>query len=137
MPAPKNLKVLKLQQPNELLPVMMAYRNALGAQNCDYCHIRGDFASDENPKKEIARKMIGMVQEINEKLESLGIQHTAAAPAAAAPAPAGPGGGPGGAPVVTANIGARAADFVTCYTCHRGQAQPQTVGPPPAPPAGR
>ncbi|MGD0365264.1 MAG: c-type cytochrome, partial [Bryobacteraceae bacterium] len=39
---------------------------ALGVR-CDFCHVQGDFASDEKPHKEIARKMIVMAREINAK----------------------------------------------------------------------
>jgi hypothetical protein len=61
--APKNLKVLT---PEELRSgVMPQYAAALG-QNCNYCHV-ADRSSDENPKKDIARKMITMVKEINAK----------------------------------------------------------------------
>ena len=60
-PAPKNLKIL---QPENLMPTMQAFRAALGVQ-CTFCHVQGNFASDENPKKEIARKMILMTKEIN------------------------------------------------------------------------
>src|SRR5436309_14871635 len=64
-PEPKNLKVLKI--PNtELIPTMRAFAGALGVQ-CQNCHVQGDFASDENPKKEIARHMISMAMEINSK----------------------------------------------------------------------
>lgn len=75
---PKNLKVLKVQQ-SELIPLMQSYRVALGNVRCDYCHVAAqppDFASDENPKKEIARHMIVMVQEINAKFPD-GKEHVA------------------------------------------------------------
>ena len=58
---PKNLKVLK---PEDERPVMGAMRGALG-QQCNFCHVRGDNASDEIPKKLVARKMMEMVNEIN------------------------------------------------------------------------
>lgn len=61
-PPPKNLKVLK---PEDVRPVMFAMRGALG-QQCNFCHVQGDFASDENPKKVIARHMMEMVNHINE-----------------------------------------------------------------------
>ena len=32
-----------------------------------FCHVQGDFASDDNPKKETARMMLGMAREINAK----------------------------------------------------------------------
>jgi len=60
---PKNLKVLK---PEDVRAVMGAMRGALG-QMCNYCHIQGDNASDENPKKLIARHMMEMVNHINEQ----------------------------------------------------------------------
>jgi hypothetical protein len=62
-PAPKNLKLL---QPSDIRPMMGAFRTALGVQ-CVFCHVPGDFASDENPHKDIARKMIVMEREINAK----------------------------------------------------------------------
>jgi hypothetical protein len=61
--SPKNLKVLPAQG---LQPTMAAFRVGLGVM-CTYCHMLPDFASDENPKKEIARGMIKMVIEINAK----------------------------------------------------------------------
>lgn len=66
-PEPKNLKVLKVPA-SEILPLMRAYSTALGVR-CNHCHIQGDFASDENHHKEIARMMISMTQEINAKFE--------------------------------------------------------------------
>jgi hypothetical protein len=63
MPPPKNLKLLK---PDEVMSAMHSFRTALGVK-CDFCHVRGDFASDENPHKEIARHMITLVTEVNAK----------------------------------------------------------------------
>jgi hypothetical protein len=62
-PPPKNLKLLP---PEHLMETMQAFRAALGVR-CDFCHVQGDFASDEKPHKEIARMMIGMSREINAK----------------------------------------------------------------------
>src|ERR1039458_3442846 len=61
MPEPKNLKLLK---PEPLMETMQSFRVALGVR-CDFCHVQNDFASDEKPHKEIARKMIVMSREIN------------------------------------------------------------------------
>src|SRR5579872_4273532 len=61
---PKNLKILK---PEEVRPAMAAFRAALGVQ-CAYCHMPPDMASDENPKKDVARMMLTMVHDINAKL---------------------------------------------------------------------
>ena len=62
---PKNLKVLKVP-PTDLMATMQSFRLGLGVQ-CDFCHVKGDFASDENPKKDIARKMIVLAQDVNGK----------------------------------------------------------------------
>ncbi len=62
-PEPKNLKLLK---PADIRSAMGAFRTALGVQ-CSFCHVQGNFASDENPKKEVARNMIVMMREINGK----------------------------------------------------------------------
>lgn len=61
--APKNLKVLK---PEDIRPVMGAMKANLGVA-CNYCHIQGDNASDDNPKKLIARMMMTMTHDINAK----------------------------------------------------------------------
>ena len=63
MPEPKNLKVLKVPT-SELIPIMRSFSAGLGVE-CDFCHVKGDFASDDNPHKEMARKMIVMAQHIN------------------------------------------------------------------------
>ncbi len=68
---PKNLKVLK--DPQQLMPIMRSYTVALGVK-CDYCHVKGDFASDDNPKKLTARMMIAMNQDVNAKFPD-GKQH--------------------------------------------------------------
>ena len=64
-PPPKNLKVL---QPEEVRNTMFGMRASLGVM-CNHCHIQGDNASDENPKKLIARSMMTMVKEINAKFQ--------------------------------------------------------------------
>lgn len=63
MPAPKNLKVL---EPANVMPSMQAFRTALGVR-CSHCHVEGNFASDDNMKKEVARNMILMTRDINAK----------------------------------------------------------------------
>jgi photosynthetic reaction center cytochrome c subunit len=60
-PTPKNLKILK---PEEIRPTMAAFRTALGVQ-CNFCHIQGDFASDDNPNKLTARRMMTMTHDLN------------------------------------------------------------------------
>ncbi len=87
---PKNLKILKVQG-QELIGIMRGYTVALGVR-CDFCHIKGDFASDENPKKDVARKMISMAEHVNSLLGDSKVK-------------------------------------VTCYTCHRGAAEPLSAPP--------
>jgi hypothetical protein len=91
-PAPTNLKVLKVKTGQEVGQVMRTFTAGLGVQ-CVYCHVQGNFANDENPKKETARHMIRMTQEINAKFPD-GKMH------------------------------------VSCYTCHRGEAEPKTAPEP-------
>jgi photosynthetic reaction center cytochrome c subunit len=64
MPDPTNLKVLKVATGSEVVPIMRTFAGGLGVE-CSYCHVEGNFASDENPKKETARQMIRLVQKIN------------------------------------------------------------------------
>jgi hypothetical protein len=64
-PAPKNLKVLKVP-PADIRATMQSFTLGLGVK-CEFCHAKGDFASDENPKKNVARMMIVMAQDVNAK----------------------------------------------------------------------
>lgn len=66
---PKNLKLLT---PENFREAMTGFTMALGVM-CDHCHVQ-DRSSDENPKKDIARMMIGMTREINGKFPD-GKQH--------------------------------------------------------------
>src|SRR5260370_4994579 len=65
-PEPKNLKLLKAETREQVIATMRSFRTALGVE-CVHCHVQGDFASDDNPKKEIARNMLVMAREINAK----------------------------------------------------------------------
>lgn len=97
--APHNLQVLpKDWTQQQVVTLMRTFTAGLG-QQCTYCHV-ADRASDEIPKKAIARKMIAMEMAINDQfLKDVG-----------EPAPAG--------------------QFkVTCYTCHRGAEKPLTAPP--------
>ena len=91
---PTNLKVLKVTTGAEVGQIMRTFTAGLGVQ-CVYCHVQGNFASDDNPKKEVARHMITMTQQVN-------------------------GNFPGG------------KMLVTCFTCHRGEAEPKTAPEPKA-----
>ena len=59
---PKNLRILPPD--TNIQQTMGAFRTALGVQ-CTFCHVAGDFASDENPKKNMARNMLRMANDIN------------------------------------------------------------------------
>ncbi|HEY3739233.1 MAG TPA: c-type cytochrome [Bryobacteraceae bacterium] len=99
-PPPKNLKVLKATTTgDEVSQIMRTFTIGLGVQ-CNFCHIQGNFASDENPKKAIARRMITMTHDLNVMFPET--------PAA------------DGKP-------AERKMRVSCYTCHRGEAEPKTA----------
>jgi len=98
---PQNLQVLpKDLAPRSLNRLMKRYEQELGV-SCSYCHVENrdtgklDYVSDENPKKHIARIMIAMLDDINDRhLAQLGAD-------------------------------TRYAAGVTCGSCHRGRANPQ------------
>jgi Photosynthetic reaction centre cytochrome C subunit len=63
----KNLQVLpKTISKDDLKAYMKAQAKALGVE-CDYCHDVPDMASDKNDKKLIARKMIQMTNDVNDR----------------------------------------------------------------------
>src|SRR5262245_33482118 len=63
----KNLQVLpKTLTKDDIKPIMRAQSKALGVE-CDYCHDVPDMASDKLETKKIARQMIKMTMEINDK----------------------------------------------------------------------
>jgi len=68
-PPPRNLKVLTVEEER---PMMGQMRASLGVM-CTHCHVQ-DRASDENPKKLVARQMMTMVKEINARFPD-GKQH--------------------------------------------------------------
>ena len=59
---PKNLRILPADV--NIQQMMGAFRTALGVQ-CVYCHVQGDFSSDDNPRKNIARNMLRISDDIN------------------------------------------------------------------------
>ncbi len=77
-PRPKNLKVLPKDITGaDLRRIMHEYADDLGVK-CEFCHTapdpvthRSDRASDENPKKDIARLMMQMTANINDKVETI------------------------------------------------------------------
>jgi tetratricopeptide (TPR) repeat protein len=76
---PENLKVLpKDWTGKQLRPVMRGFTRALGVR-CSHCHVGEegkplstyDFASDDNPKKDVARTMLKMLGTINDHLDDI------------------------------------------------------------------
>ena len=77
----KNLKVLASDTPKEKLrAVMTGFTRALGVR-CVHCHVGKegeplstfDFASDENPKKAVARDMYRMLGDVNDDLKKMSL----------------------------------------------------------------
>lgn len=110
---PKNLKVLKVEKGEDLRPIMRNFNQSLGVE-CGFCHDTQDFSKDVRPHKEMARKMIQMVDKLNKEIlvwegaprATCFMCHNGSPyphfnpPQAAGPAPAAPpaGGAPGGQP---------------------------------------
>ncbi|HEX4850033.1 MAG TPA: c-type cytochrome [Puia sp.] len=98
----KNLKVLPKNISSKQLEGIMIdeFEDGLGVQ-CGFCHSEKkgshslDYASDEKPEKEIARKMMKLTMGLNKKYFQLKNPH----------------------------IGDSIL-IVTCATCHRGQPHP-------------
>ena len=66
-PALKNLQVLpKTTTKDDIKAIMRAQSKALGVE-CDFCHDVPDMASDKLETKKIARQMMKMTMEINDK----------------------------------------------------------------------
>jgi hypothetical protein len=112
----KNIKVLTKVPADQLRTQMEFFTASLGVQ-CNFCHVQGQFDSDENPRKDRARKMMAMVDRFNdnpsnditvtcatchhgrvppERTPTLASVMTQAEADAAAAARAARGGGPGG-----------------------------------------
>ena len=102
---PTNLQALSRDTPATTLGrLMKRYERDLGV-SCSYCHVENrdtgklDYVSDENPRKQTARVMLGMLQEINDRyLGQLGGD-------------------------------SRYAAQVTCGSCHQGRSSPPPFEP--------
>jgi photosynthetic reaction center cytochrome c subunit len=79
---------------------MQIITQALGV-SCEYCHVRGNFASETNPRKAAARRMVEMTQVINRQFF------------------------PDYRPV----DGESRLGRVTCFTCHQGLERPKSTTP--------
>ena len=103
--APTNLQVLPASTSRGgVRSLMKQYERELGV-SCSYCHVEDrdsgfiDYASDDNPRKHIARLMIAMLKDINDKhLIQLGGDR-------------------------------RYSQAVTCGSCHQGRTSPRVFEP--------
>lgn len=102
----RNLRVLTPDV--DIQRVMARFNTALGVE-CTYCHTANDFASDANPKKEIARRMLRMQRLVAERFPDSGNDFRNSR---YLPFPEG-------------------KQYVTCFTCHQGAALPVSAAPDP------
>ena len=93
-----NVKVLTGLYAQQFQDEMNFIVQGLGV-NCNTCHVRGNFASEEKPLKQTARKMIEMVKAINSA----------------------------NFPDYKPKEGESLLGRVTCYTCHQGETKPKTA----------
>ena len=96
-----SVKVLKGLTAPEFEAEMQQMNVALGV-GCGFCHARGNFASETNPRKATARRMIELVKTINGQFF--------------------PDYKPSGTVGDESRLGK-----VTCFTCHQGQERPKTT----------
>ena len=80
---------------------MRHFVQALGV-NCGGCHVRGNFASEDNPRKAKARQMIEMTKSLNQRFFK----------------------------GYTPAEGESTLGRVTCYTCHQGDPTPKSAAVP-------
>lgn len=76
---------------------MQLMNQALGV-SCGFCHARGNFAAETNPRKATARRMIEMVRAIDQQYF----------------------------PDYRPADGESRLGKVTCFTCHQGSERPKT-----------
>jgi len=91
-----SVKILKGLTAPEFEAEMQHMNVALGVA-CGFCHVRGNFASDDNPHKATARRMLEMTQTINRQFF----------------------------PDYSAGKEESRLGRVTCYTCHQGEQKPK------------
>ena len=104
-PAPQamdspTIKVLKGLTVPEFDAEMKGFVAALGV-NCGYCHVRGNYASDANEHKLVARRMIEMTKLIDQQFF----------------------------PDYKPGYDESRLGQVTCFTCHQGELRPKTTTP--------
>ena len=90
------VKVLRGYTVPEFEAEMQLMNQALGVA-CGHCHVRNNFASEENPRKAVARKMIEMTLGLNKQFF----------------------------PEYRAQAEESKLGKVTCFTCHQGLERPK------------
>jgi hypothetical protein len=90
------VKVLRGLNVREFENEMQLMNQALGVA-CGHCHVPRNFASEDNPRKASARKMLEMVRGINQQFF----------------------------PDFKPPEGASRLGKVTCFTCHQGSEKPK------------
>ena len=129
----KNLQILPKDISDDGLDSVMHHFTASLGVKCSYCHVRNnetnkmEFAKDDKPEKQIARKMMLMAidinknhfQQIEDEMDNGKNRNT---------------------PTDTSAV-SYMLKYVTCYTCHRGDPHPVNTPPkknmdnkPPMPP---
>jgi hypothetical protein len=98
-----NITVLKGLLVPQFEVEMRHFVEALGI-NCGGCHVPRQFASEDNPRKAVARRMIEMTRQLNAKYF----------------------------PDFVPAEGQTTLGKITCYTCHQGATSPAAA--PGAPP---
>ena len=91
-----SVKVLRGLNVREFEAEMQFMNQALGV-GCGHCHVRGDFASEANPRKAVSRRMLEMTKAINQQFF----------------------------PNERPADGASRLGKVTCFTCHQGLERPK------------
>src|SRR4029077_13342827 len=91
------VKVLTGLTVHEFETEMQLMTQALGA-SCGTCHVRGNFASDANPRKAVALRMLEMTKKINQQFFA----------------------------DYKPDEGTSRLGRVTCFTCHQGELHPKS-----------
>jgi hypothetical protein len=140
----KNLQILPKDISNHDLDSVMHHFSASLGVRCNFCHVRNeaekkmDFASDDKPEKKVARKMMLMAIDINKnyfKGMDMDMDHDMDSSMNKDMHH----------DMDTTMMNAEPSKYmlqtVTCFTCHRGDAHPESKTPampagpkPPMPP---
>lgn len=115
-----NLQILPKDISEKALDTVMHHFTAALGVKCNYCHVRNEetrkmeFAKDDKPEKQIARKMMLMTIDIN-KNHFEQIEESMDS-------------GKMTMPTDTSSV-SYMLKYVTCYTCHHGDPHPENKPP--------